>query len=161
VHRLVLADAGLRLFAGDPLTGIGWHNTSLEIGRPDVNAALHDDWGDGVNPHFFPSGPSGASVHNSYIEILAESGLVGFLAFLAAFISIGIGIVGVLRLARRQPTLYLCLRATLVMIVVILLWLNDNPLFGAQPETVFLAMFLGMFAAAPAIVRDAPEPAPA
>jgi F0F1-type ATP synthase assembly protein I len=50
------------------------------------------------------------------------------------------------------------LRATLVMIVVILLWLNDNPLFGAQPETVLLALFLGMFAAAPAILRDAPEP---
>jgi hypothetical protein len=43
------------------------------------------------------------------------------------------------------------------MIVVIMLWLNDNPLFGAQPETVLLALFLGMFAAAPAILRAMPR----
>ena len=93
------------------------------------------------------------------MQILAESGILGFLALLAALVSIGIGIVRVLRAVKHQPTLYLCMRATLIMIVVILLWLNDNPLFGAQPETVLLAMFLGMFAAAPAIVRDAPDPA--
>ncbi len=40
------------------------------------------------------------------------------------------------------------------MVVVILLWLNDNPLFGAQPETVLIATFLGLFAAAPAVMRD-------
>ena len=54
-------------------------------------------------------------------------------------------------------SLYLCMRATLVMIVVIMVWLNDNPLYGAQPETVLLALFLGMFAAAPAILRTTPE----
>jgi O-antigen ligase len=157
VHRLVLADAGVRLFAAHPLTGIGWHRTPFEIGAPDMNAALREDWGDGVNPHFFPSGPEGASAHNTYVEILAESGALGFIAFLAALIAIGVGIVRVLRAVRREPRLYPCLRATLVMLVVIMVWLNDNPLFGAQPETVLLATFLGMFAAAPAILRGAAE----
>jgi hypothetical protein len=29
------------------------------------------------------------------------------------------------------------------LIFAILIWWNDNALFGAQPETVFLAFFLG------------------
>jgi hypothetical protein len=77
--------------------------------------------------------------------------LVGFLAFLAAFVSMSVGIVRVLRAVRADQALYLCMRATLVLLVVILIWLNDNPLYGAQTETVLLAIFLGIFASAPAI----------
>jgi O-antigen ligase len=159
VHRLILADGGLRLFAQHPLTGVGWHNTRFEIGKPEVNQALRDTWGEDVNQNFFPSGSRGASPHNAYVQILAESGIVGFLAFLAAAVSIGFGVLRVLRSAKRQHTLYLCMRVTLVMIVVIMLWLNDNPLYGAQPETVLLALFLGLFAAAPAVLRDTPDDA--
>ena len=73
----------------------------------------------------------GASAHNSYVEILAESGIAGFLAFLAAFAAIATGIVRVLRAVRRQPLLYLCMRATLVMLVVILLY---DHIAGFVPE---------------------------
>jgi O-antigen ligase len=157
VNRLILADAGVRLFAEHPLVGIGWQRTPLEIGAPELNAALRKEWGDGVNPDFFPKGAHGASAHNAYVQILAESGAVGFLAFLAALISIGAGIVRVLRAVRPHRLLYLCMRVTLVMLLVIMIWLNDNPLYGAQPETVLMALFLGMFASAPAILRRAPE----
>jgi O-antigen ligase len=157
VNRLILADAGLRLFAEHPLTGIGWHNTPFEIGKPELTQALRETWGEDVNQNFFPSGAEGASAHNTYVQILAESGLVGLVAFLAAALSIGFGLVRVLRTVRQQRTLYLCMRVTLVMIVAIMLWLNDNPLFGAQPETVLLALFLGLFAAAPAILRGMPH----
>ena len=63
-----------------------------------------------------------------------------------------------LRAVRAHPLLYLCMRATLVLLLVILVWLNDNPLYGAQPETVLMALFLGMFASAPAILSQTPEP---
>jgi O-antigen ligase len=157
VHRLILADAGVRLFAEHPLTGVGWQRTHDEIGAPEVNAALRAEWGTGVNPDFFPKGAHGASAHNTFVQILAESGAIGFIAFLAALISIGVGIVRVLRAVRPQRVLYLCMRASLVLLVVIMLWLNDNPLYGAQPETVLISLFLGMFASAPAILRSAPE----
>ena len=78
VHRLVLADAGLRLFAQHPLTGVGWQRTPFEIGSPEMNAALREAWGEDVNPNFFPEGSHGPSAHNSYVEILAESGMPGF-----------------------------------------------------------------------------------
>lgn len=154
VHRLVLADAGLHLFAQDPITGVGWHNTPFHIGSESLHDELRSDWGGDVNPDFFPLGPQGASVHNSYVQMLAETGLVGFLAFLAAFVCLAVGVTRVMRTVSRNRMLYLCMRATLVMVVVIVLWLNDNPLFGAQPETVLIATFLGLFAAAPAVMRD-------
>ena len=153
VHRLVLADAGLHLFAERPLTGVGWQRGPEEIGAPALNAVLRTEWGTGVNPNFFPRGAHGASVHNAYIQILAESGVLGFIAFVAALIAIAAGIVRVLRAVRPHPVLYLCMRATLVLLLVILVWLNDNPLYGAESETVLMAMFLGMFASAPAILR--------
>ena len=86
-------------------------------------------------------------------------GWSGSSLFVAMLISIGVGIFRVLRAVRSNRTLYLCMRATLVLLVVIAIWLNDNPLFGAQTETVLAAMFLGMFAAAPAILRSTPSSA--
>ena len=34
-----------------------------------------------------------------------------------------------------------------------MVWLNDNPLFGSQPESVMAALFLGILAAVPADPR--------
>jgi O-antigen ligase len=152
-HRLVLADAGLRVFLDHPVTGVGWQRGPFEIGRSQIAAQLQDDWGNSVNPDFIPRGVHTTSVHNSYIQILTESGLLGLVFFLAAFVALAVGMIRVLRTVRSNRPLYLCVRAALVLIVVILIWLNDNPLFGAQPETVLLATFLGMFASAPGIAR--------
>ncbi len=35
-----------------------------------------------------------------------------------------------------------------------MVWLNDNPLFGSQPESVMAAMFLGILAAVPPILAS-------
>ena len=44
-----------------------------------------------------------------------------------------------------------------VLLVVILVWWNDNAMFGAQPETVLAATFLGLLAATPAVVTRVEE----
>lgn len=75
-HRVVLAYIGLRIFADQPLTGVGWQGSS-------------DEWAYG--PHLedarnrFPSEPDEAfpspehpwGVQNAYIQTLADLGVVG------------------------------------------------------------------------------------
>ena len=38
----------------------------------------------------------------------------------------------------------------------ILIWWNDNAIFGAQPETIMFAVFLGMLASIPVVQSVAP-----
>ena len=154
VHRVVLAHAGLQLFAQDPLLGIGWQRSADEIVSSDINNALHERYGGSVNPEFIPEEGSATDVHNTYVQILAESGLFGFLLFVALVIVMGRGIALVLRTVRHDQRLYIAARAAVVLLVVILIWWNDNTLFGAQPESVLAATFLGILASIPAVARQ-------
>ena len=36
-----------------------------------------------------------------------------------------------------------------------MVWFNDNPFFGSQPESVMAALFLGILAAVPPILATA------
>ena len=158
VHRLILGDAGLHIFGRDPVTGVGWQRMHDAIGAPGLNAELRAEWGPDVNQEFFPE-RGGPSVHNAYIEVLAESGLVGFVALVVAMIALGVGVARVMRATRSHRAVYVSMRATLVLLIVVLIWLNDNPLLGAQVETVLAATFLGIFASAGAVLRSADRPA--
>ena len=64
----------------------------------------------------------------------------------------GIGAFRVLRDARADPSLFVSTRAAVILLVATMVWLNDNPLFGSQPETVMAALFLGILAAVPPIL---------
>jgi hypothetical protein len=43
----------------------------------------------------------------------------------------------------------------MILLVATMVWLNDNPLFGSQPESIMAAAFLGMLAAIPPILAHA------
>jgi hypothetical protein len=49
--------------------------------------------------------------------------------------------------------LYVMARVAVILVVVILVWWNDNTLYGAQPETILCATFLGMLATMPLIAQ--------
>jgi O-Antigen ligase len=151
VHRVVLADAGIQLFQQSPLFGIGWQRAPAEVGSPAVTAALRARFGPDVNPLFFPAVGQPTEVHNAYIQVLAETGLVGFLLLIAVLIALGRGIAGILRSVRSNQRLYIAARAAVVLLVVVLVWWNDNTLYGVQPESVLAATFLGILAATPAV----------
>ena len=74
--------------------------------------------------------------------------------FVVVLIAIAVGALRVLRGTRVDPGLFVSARAALVLLVATMVWLNDNPLFGAQPETVLAATFLGMLAAIPPILQE-------
>ena len=155
VHRAVLASAGVELFAQQPLFGIGWQRAPEEIGSPTVNSALQERFGGAVNPAFIPEEGRTTEIHNTYVQVLAEAGLVGFLLMIAVLVALGRGAALVLRTIRSDVALYVAARAAVVLLVVILVWWNDNTLYGAQPESVLAATFVGILAAAPAISRSA------
>jgi O-antigen ligase len=153
VHRAVLATAGFELFADHPIVGVGWSRAPEVIGAPELNAQLRRRFGSGINPEFLPEkNPTG--VHNAYVEILAEAGLLGIATFLLLLIASTRGIRNTLRSVRQDPRTYAIARCSLVLLVVILVWWNDNALYGAQPETVLAATFLGLIAATPAVLRN-------
>src|SRR6478609_3906479 len=128
--RMVFAAAGLELFKENPLFGVGWQRAPEEIVSPTVVAALQKRFGGSVNPAFIPrQGVNTSEVHNSYVQVLAEAGLFGFLLLIAVLITMGRGIAAILRSVRSNQRLYVAARAALVLLVVVLVWWNDNTLY--------------------------------
>ncbi len=154
MHRTILATAGLELFADHPLTGVGWESAPSPAEARSVNTRLKQRFGNDVNPQFYPEAtmPGRIFEHNAYVQILAETGLVGFGLFVVAAVAAIIGIGAVLSIARAQPAVYVAARCLVVLLVAILVWLNDNTLFGLQPETVLAATLIGALAAIPLMV---------
>ena len=91
VQRAILADAGLEVFSRDPVFGVGWqHAPEVIASSPAVNDTLRARFR-GANPDFFPGSNSSGEVHNAYIQVLAEAGLIGFSLLLAVLITMGAG----------------------------------------------------------------------
>lgn len=142
-HRTILGLAGLKLFAANPVLGVGWQRSALPevIGDPTISDQLREQFTE-ANRVFFPD-QNASSVHNAYIQVLAEAGIPGLLAL--AFTALAIG-RGLRRLSRDPDVDEVLVRVLAVSFVVVVLWWNDNALFGAQPETVLAALLLGLLA---------------
>jgi O-antigen ligase len=155
-HRITLGTAGIELFLIHPVMGVGWRQSSNPelIASPLIRRQVADDVPI-LNNAFLPYPDStGLSVHNAYIQLLAEFGLVG--------IVILIFIVRRMRsdihelLVRLRPWVGLHRHAVFAVasLTASLVWLNDNPIYGGQPETFMLALMLGMLSALAALRDD-------
>jgi O-antigen ligase len=158
-HRAVVGAAGLEVAVRNPIIGVGWRRSSSPdvIGDPEVNAAIRERFA-GTKEEFFPD-VEPASVHNTYIQIAAELGLVGLalLGLLLYWLA-----RDVRRLIRGVPSGTLARRQIWYLawgVVLILVWLNDNPLYGGQPETVAIAAFVGTIAGLGRAARSPEGPA--
>jgi O-antigen ligase len=156
VHREVLAVAGLDLFQEHPVVGIGWSRAPTEIGSVKIDQNLRKRFGASVRPEFLPR-KNPTSVHNTYIEILAEAGIVGAVLFLFFAVALVRGIRDVLRSLATSSLAYQYARCAAAIVLLVAVWLNDNALFGSQPETVMIAAMIGILAAIPA-AQWAPTP---
>ncbi len=176
-QRVVLGADGVLIFASHPVLGVGFSRSSLPnvIADPSNEATLRN-WFAGSMGQFVPyaaeceeqkeltaAGPSRncdlGSVHNAYIQIAAESGLVGLAALLGAAIVV-IRRIRRLRISLCPEPVRTTLRWAVIVLVIVLIWWNDNPLFGAQPETLTAAFALGVLAvpwASPAPLDPAPR----
>lgn len=145
-HRLVLGGAGFELFLDSPVTGVGWQRSSRGevIGSEDLTQRLRARF-DYANRAFFPDESRGG-VHNAYVQTLAETGLVGFTMLVAMLLAVRKRVRELMQSLSRDPQALLYVRAVLVLVVVALVWWNDNALYGGQPETVLAATFIGLLA---------------
>jgi O-antigen ligase len=87
-----------------------------------------------------------ASVHNTYVQMLADLGLIGFVLFITAIASIGLAIGRLLREVRDGP-FWIPAWSSALGLVVVMVWLNDNALFGGQVETIVMATLVGILGA--------------
>ena len=143
-HRVILGAAGVEIFLDNPLVGVGWQRSSAVtvIGGDEVALTLRERYPD-VNNYLYPElVPS--NVHNAYIQILAELGVVGFILFAAAVLAVAKGVMGTVRPLAAEDELVPNVRALALCLLLVLVWWNDNAIFGGQTESVTAALFLGM-----------------
>lgn len=146
-QRIVLGAVGLEVFERNPVIGAGWRQSSdpAVIGDREIVSDVRRRFPD-ARPLFYPD-VSPASVHNTYVQVLADLGLIGFGLFAALIVMIGVGAWRLLRDLDRGDELWRQAWAVSLGLVLLLVWLNDNPLFGGQVETILAALLVGILAA--------------
>jgi O-antigen ligase len=145
-HRTVVGAAGVELAVRNPVIGVGWRRSSEPhvIGDPDltreVRARFH-----GTREAFFPDAEP-TSVHNVYVQVAAELGLVGFGLLVAVLVMFGRDVGRLFRRIPRGTQAWTQLWFLAWAVVLVFVWYNETPLFGGQPETVVLASLVGAIA---------------
>jgi O-antigen ligase len=145
--RIIVGTGGLEIFSQHPFFGVGWRRSSSPevIASEDLAAKLRRRFSTS-DETFFPD-VQVTSVHNTYIQLLAELGLVGVALFGVAVWAVGRRMRGLLRNLPRGSESWRQARFLTFAALLSLVWLNDNPLYGGQPETVLLAVALGSLVA--------------
>jgi len=116
-NRLYMAQRSIQVFLENPLTGIGLGNWQTAIYSTDVSQIT------GFNhPVVFVR----LGNHNLYSQLLAELGLFGFIAFLAAFIFV---FVNIWRQKRKLSDLQKGSLATLMVYLICSFFYRDSNLY--------------------------------
>ena len=161
--RIIAGASGVDMFAHHPIFGLGFSRSALpqELADPTITSDLHREFpnspadlfpnlSDCLSEHQLTS--AGATnlcnlgqVHDAYIQVAAEEGLIG----LSTLVVVALVIrrrVRSLRAHTRDPAILATLRWAILVLILILIWWNDNPLYGAHPETLTFALALGTLA---------------
>lgn len=154
-QRAMIGYAGLRIFLSHPLFGVGWQASSTEavIGDPILNEMLMKAFPELPAHYFFLERPT--SLHNLYMQLLAELGIVGFSLFVYAVLRVGKTVAGIVRQIPYQSTFRSLALFNVMGLVYLLIWWNTNPLFGGQTESIFAVTFLSLLAALWRLQRQA------
>jgi O-antigen ligase len=159
LQRAMLGTAGLEIYKQNPVIGAGWRRSQQPevIGSRDVALAVRKAFPN-VKEEFYPD-VTPLTVHNTYIQILADLGTVGMLFFLAMLLAIGVATRRLLKRLRLGSPLWDMAWCSALGLLLALVWLNDNPLYGGQIETILIATLVGCLAAIDRISRRAPAAA--
>jgi hypothetical protein len=144
-HRFMIGQAGLWIFLDHPFIGVGWQASVTEafLHSPVLNAALMQKFPELPKTYFL----EGASqLHNMYIHILAELGIVGFGLFIYACVHIGKAVIELLRSPHYGSPYNAWAQFYALGLVVLLIWWNHSPLYGGQTESYLAFIFLAALA---------------
>lgn len=143
-QRYMIFRAGLEIFFQHPLFGVGWQASTTEyyIGSWELNRKLMAIFGGLPEDHFFVDDPT--SLHNMYIQMLAELGIIGFGLLLWVMVKVGSLSSQVLSLARQCGGVESLARFCVAALICLLIWWNTNPLYGGQTETILAVTFVAL-----------------
>jgi hypothetical protein len=123
--------ASIERLTEDPLTGIGFTNTAAEIA-----------------PYVPEGGPVGYGTHNSYINILLQTGFVaGTLYLLAVFYAVGTAVVGAFAARftpRERADWWPVYVAAVLVAILVAMTFESMTLGGLSLNSVLLALYLGL-----------------
>jgi hypothetical protein len=151
-QRTVLAYIGLRIFADNPILGVGWQRSARpEVFEPYL-ADARERFPD-VVPLAFPAEGREWGVQNLYVQVLADAGIVGLALLLALG---GAGVVLAWRVARHASPLWAAGTGLLVVCALLTLggeWASLGIVAGI-PLQAATCLLLGLAAAGAAIVAE-------
>ena len=158
-QRLIVGYSAWLIFLEHPLLGVGWQTSWAPgvIGDPAVSAQVRQRLGE--LPQVLLPEQSPTSVHNLYLQVLAELGLVGAVLFVAMVVQITRECRRLLR--RSSPVTRRVAVHWTVILVMLGIWLNTNPLFGGQMAAYLLFLAFAVISAAPRLDRGLVTPAAA
>jgi O-antigen ligase len=143
-QRLMFGYTGLQVFLDNPLTGVGWQASTAEevIVSPALNAAALEEF-PGLPTRLFVKP---ASVHNMYIQFLAELGIIGFSLFAWVFFRTGKSVARIVKNIATESPYRVSAQFYAFGLIFLLIWWNGNPLFGGQTESILAVTFLALLA---------------
>ena len=153
-ERLMLAYAGLWIFLDNPLTGVGWQasTSGAVLSSPALLAAVGERFSDLSSNYFVLKPPP--TLHNMYIQFLAELGIIGFALFAWVCVRTGKRISRVLKNIPTNSPYRVWLQFHALSLLFLLIWWNHNPLFGGQIESIFAMSLLAVLGTVPELERQ-------
>ena len=130
--------------------GVGWQQSATEgvINAPSVVEAVQERFGEDFRTYLDVGGDGVTSVHNLYIQFLAETGIIGVAVLLWALVGLTLVVRRWMRTLDDDPWWAGNARFLGLAMLLLLVWWNDNPLFGGQPETFLAPLLIAFLAAA-------------
>lgn len=146
-QRLIVGYAAWLIFLDHPLWGVGWQTSwsPAVIGDPNVSVQVRQRLGE--LPQVLLPEENPTSVHNFYLQVLAELGIVGVIIL----ITIVVQLIRACRMLLRRPspeTRGVAMQWT-VILVMLGTWLNTNPLFGGQMPAYLFFLAIAVIMAVP------------
>ena len=155
--RLMLGYAGILIFLDNPLIGVGWQASSAEgvIASPVLISTLGETFSHLTTSIF--SVTARISVHNMYIQFLAELGIIGFALFAWVFFRTAKRAGRIVRKVPAESPYKSRLQFYAVALLFLFLWWNGNPLYGGQTESILAVTFLALLANTAQLERQRAE----
>jgi O-antigen ligase len=146
--RLSVGYAGVQIFEAHPVFGVGWTQSSVDgvINAPEVVEAVERQFRD-LRTYSETDGGGVTTVHNMYVQFLAEMGVIGFAGLVWAIVGLVRYVLQSLRRIAGHPWWEQNARFLAAVMLLLLVWWNDSVLFGAQSESILFALVLGLFVA--------------